>query len=401
MTLCNLTQRDPSLALAQGCWFKLICGASYQYLPAIRNLALVYTLAGVDCIDVAADVAVVTAARAGITAAFPFRQAAADRLGIAPGQPWLMISLKDGEDPHFRKAYFEATNCPQDCSQPCVSICPADAIAPTAPPRLPANQTLQVIPDRCYGCGRCLPVCPPAIIEAHSLQTTVAAIAPQLVPQVEAIEIHTQVGRQTEFARCWQTLRPYLSSLKLVSISCPDGDYPDGQGSTTDDLIHYLQTLYQIMQPLPGSLHLIWQTDGRSMSGDIGKGTTHSAIKLGQKVLNARLPGHVQLAGGTNQYTVDKLKQRQLLRLHSSLPRQPGPSQSWPTISGIAYGSYARRLVQPLIDPPWPLETLPDNLWRAVSLAHTLVSQLKAFTPPVIPPTPDTRPTSPSQPRYS
>lgn len=38
---------------------------SAQDLPAVRNLAVVYTLAGADCIDVAADEAVIEAARCG------------------------------------------------------------------------------------------------------------------------------------------------------------------------------------------------------------------------------------------------------------------------------------------------------------------------------------------------
>ena len=50
-------------------WFKLICGASYQHLPAIRNLALIYTLAGANCIDMAPDPATIAAAREGIAAA--------------------------------------------------------------------------------------------------------------------------------------------------------------------------------------------------------------------------------------------------------------------------------------------------------------------------------------------
>lgn len=35
----------------------------FQDLPAVRNLAVVYTLAGADCIDVAAEEAVIEAAR--------------------------------------------------------------------------------------------------------------------------------------------------------------------------------------------------------------------------------------------------------------------------------------------------------------------------------------------------
>lgn len=36
---------------------------AHQDLPAVRDLALVYTLAGADCIDVAAEEAVIEAAR--------------------------------------------------------------------------------------------------------------------------------------------------------------------------------------------------------------------------------------------------------------------------------------------------------------------------------------------------
>ncbi|MFM7437520.1 MAG: hypothetical protein ACKO2V_02805, partial [Snowella sp.] len=62
-------EASPLRSLRSGKWVKLICGASFQDLAAIRNLVLVYSLAGVDCVDVAADGAVITAAREGIFAA--------------------------------------------------------------------------------------------------------------------------------------------------------------------------------------------------------------------------------------------------------------------------------------------------------------------------------------------
>ncbi|MEM9161783.1 MAG: LdpA C-terminal domain-containing domain [Cyanobacteria bacterium P01_F01_bin.4] len=358
--------RNPFLSLEQGHWFKLICGASYQYLPAVRNLALVYTLVGADCIDVAAEPAVVAAATSGIAAArtvwershFADTRANAHPGGFDAGfsAPWLMVSLNDGEDPHFRKAAFDPLHCPTDCWRPCESICPADAIAfhPAAP---------GVIAERCYGCGRCLPVCPVNLIKTVANSPGVDAIASQLLPQVDAIEIHTQIGRTPAFARLWQQLRPSLKHLKLVAVSCPDGE----------GLIPYLKALYDIMQPL--GLPLIWQTDGRPMSGDIGAGTTHATIKAGQTVLNARLPGHVQLAGGTNQYTVEKLKELGLLR---SQPRLTGDL----AIAGVAYGSYARQLMMPLIEPCPKLEQNPQRLKDAIQLAHGLVSQLKPRSTP-------------------
>ena len=96
---------SPLESLVAGHWFKLICGASYQDLPTIRNLALTYTIAGADCIDVAADRAVVAAAKEGI-------ETAAKIAGFTPNtRPWFMASPKDGEDPRFRKAVVNQKTC--------------------------------------------------------------------------------------------------------------------------------------------------------------------------------------------------------------------------------------------------------------------------------------------------
>ncbi len=346
---------DSFHSLKSGHWFKLICGASYQNLPAIRSLALAYTLGGADCIDVAADPAVITAAMEGIEAAGSMR---------GGGKPWLMVSVNDGEDPHFRKAAFDETQCPPDCTRPCEQICPANAISDFS----------GVINERCYGCGRCLPVCPSELIYTKSYVSTPSIITPLIENMtIDALEIHTQVGHGALFQKLWQDISPYCEKLKLLAISCPDGP----------NLIDYLQSLYQIIAPLP--CPLIWQTDGRPMSGDIGPGTTRATIKLAQKVLAAQLPGYVQLAGGTNNTTVDKLKGAGLL--------QPPTTQL--CISGIAYGSYARNLLSPIIDQletfnskfdenlrnspsPLQLEDTPDLLSQAVELARNLILPLKS-----------------------
>ncbi|EPS60720.1 hypothetical protein M569_14083, partial [Genlisea aurea] len=110
---------SPVESLERGKWVKLICGASFEDVVDIRNLSMVYTLAGVDCIDCAADASVVNAVNEGIEAAiavFPIRR------------PWVMISVNDDEDLHFRKAEFDPNDCPEDCSRPCESVCPANAI---------------------------------------------------------------------------------------------------------------------------------------------------------------------------------------------------------------------------------------------------------------------------------
>ncbi|HBL14801.1 MAG TPA: 4Fe-4S ferredoxin, partial [Cyanobacteria bacterium UBA11162] len=118
----------PLRSLREGHWFKLICGASFQYLPAVRSLTLAYTLAGADCIDVAADPAVIAATQEALQVATHLEDEAQARGWGRRSRPWLMVSLNDGEDPHFRKAEFDPNLCPTDCPRPCEKICPAQAI---------------------------------------------------------------------------------------------------------------------------------------------------------------------------------------------------------------------------------------------------------------------------------
>ncbi|MEH2231209.1 MAG: LdpA C-terminal domain-containing domain [Nostoc sp.] len=379
----------PLQSLKQGDWFKLICGASFQHLPAVRSLTLAYTLAGADCIDVAADPAVIAAAQSGLQAAKSLAKDAQKRGFDYKGNlPFLMVSLNDGEDPHFRKAEFNPHECPTDCPRPCERICPAQAIVFDSI----KEDFSGVVSEKCYGCGRCIPICPYSIIYTASYVTTPGAIAPLVMSTgVDAVEIHTQVGRFAEFERLWQAISPWVDKLKLLAISCPDGE----------GMIDYLRALYDRIAPLKGAL--IWQTDGRPMSGDIGDGTTIAAVKLGQKVLAAKLPGYVQLAGGTNKYTVAKLKAMGLLKeageqgsrgagekgeFSSSAPLPVCPSAS---IAGVAYGSYARVLLSPILEQLENKEVSNTNmkatvrleedevlLWQAVELAHSLVSQIKS-----------------------
>ena len=74
-------------------WVKLICGASNEDIVSIEDLCAIYSAAGVDYIDVAADQSIVKAARNGINWA-------KEIFGSSPG---LMISISDGKDIHFER----------------------------------------------------------------------------------------------------------------------------------------------------------------------------------------------------------------------------------------------------------------------------------------------------------
>jgi Fe-S-cluster-containing hydrogenase component 2 len=374
----------PLRSLREGNWFKLICGASFQHLPAVRSLTLAYALAGADCIDVAADPAVVAAVQEALRAVVNLTDEARARGYDIDGLPWIMVSLSDGEDPHFRKAEFDPATCPSDCLRPCEQICPVGAIVFSQPPGFSG-----VTDSLCYGCGRCLSICPIQQISARSYVSTAAVLAPLVLAGVDAVEIHTQVGRFTDFNRLWQAIQPSVHHLQLIAISCPDGE----------GLIDYLWSLYELISPLPCAL--VWQTDGRPMSGDLGIGTTKAAVQLGRKVLAGGLPGYVQLAGGTNRHTVSKLQALGLMKQ---------PATHAPYIAGVAYGSYARSILAPILDKletlsladgqaassaaqsatlgltaslparsalPLRLEEYPALLWEAVDQAHTFVSEVK------------------------
>ncbi len=294
----------PEQALLRGRWVKWIAGASNQDLAAIEDLAGIYTLAGVHCLDLAADPAVVAAARRGIDGA------------VARGafRPWLMLSLSDGEDPHFRKAWFDPARCPPHCPRPCERVCPALAI-----------DARGVLPPRCYGCGRCLPACPLGLIEERQHLLTPAQV-PDLLAAIrpDAVELHTHPGRSAAFAeRLAQILRAGVP-LRRLSVSC---GLP--AQARTETLVAELWDRFRQLRS--AGLRPLWQLDGRPMSGDIGAGTAAAAVNLLRRVAPQAPPGPLQLAGGTNAHTL-------------ALVERPGV----PAVAGVAFGSVARSRLQPV-----------------------------------------------------
>ena len=67
------------------------------------------------------------------------------------------------------------------------------------------------------------------------------------------------------------------------------------------------------------------------MSGDLAATTSRDTVKLFEKIGSDLPPGLIQLAGGTNEKTYEFLKS-------NNLP------------DGIAFGSAARKIMQPLIE---------------------------------------------------
>ena len=325
--------------MRQGRWVKLICGASNQDLASIADLCAVYAAAGVHCVDVAADAAVVHAARLGL-------HWARQRTGSSP---WLMVSVSDGSDVHFRKAVFNPELCPSDCPRPCERVCPANAIT--------ADRGVEA--SVCYGCGRCLPACPQQLIHAQEHQVGLEGLSPLLQElQPDALEIHTAPERGAAFERTLQAVAASRVPLQRLAVSCG----LEGHGVTPADLARELWSRHSALRHL--GMRPLWQLDGRPMSGDVGAGTARAALRLWQQLRTIAPPGPLQLAGGTNDVTLDLLQ-----TLEPSTLARP---------SGVAFGGMARALLQPLLHQAEMRQTTlrdwPTGWEEAVTLARSLVT---------------------------
>ncbi|CAM9692316.1 unnamed protein product, partial [Laminaria digitata] len=99
-----------------------------------------------------------------------------------------------------------------------------------------------------------------------------------------------------------------VMSVPIRTVEEDLGGVKDGraglQGATGDGAVE--------ATPARAALN-VWQTDGRPMSGDTGRGATTACVRLAQKVLATEAvpfgdgQHFVQLAGGTNDRTAPKL----------------------------------------------------------------------------------------------
>ncbi|CAI5475600.1 unnamed protein product [Closterium sp. Yama58-4] len=363
----------PLQSLEAGRWVKLICGASFEDVADVRNLAFIYTLAGVDCIDCAADPAVVAAARDGISAAMAWAartlrdgpvygvEAAAaqrdGRVGEAAGElrgggvgedageglgdgrvgggdveggrrPWVMAHCIAAwhaasgsvmsSMPHLPLNHNSLTNC-------------SHSLIHSPPP--PFSLPFPFLPAPPHVCvSRLLPPLPPSAAEEHQRteQDTLALLRSGLV---DAIEIHTLPGHVDEFNALWASIGEAAGALKLVAVSLPD---------LGDSMPAAMHAMHRTMLPHLTAANL-WQLDGRPMSGDIGAGATRAAIRLAARVaaIHDRPPGYLQIAGGTNSHTFTALQQQGLLPASASDPERK--------FAGVAFGGHARKILAPVL----------------------------------------------------
>ena len=317
-------------------WVKLICGASNEDVLAIEDLCAIYAAAGVDYIDVAAEESIVQAARNGI-------KWAKEVCGASPG---LMISISDGKDIHFRKAIFDPLKCPPNCPRPCERICPTSAI-----------DHYGIKENKCYGCGRCINSCPLNLISEYEYNLSKNDLTKTLqLIKPNAVEIHTEINRLDSFKKVASIIKNSGIKLEKISVSC---GLNQSQKKPKDLSIAFWDR-YEIL--VKHNLPLVWQLDGRPMSGDLGPATGKDAVKLWENIESNLPPGLIQIAGGTNEKTHEFLK----------ITNYP---------DGIGFGSSARKIMKPFIEYAnknnKKLYEYPDKMALAIKKAKKLLKPWK------------------------
>jgi ferredoxin len=296
--------------LADGKYFKLVCGAGNENVTEVKRLALIYTLAGANGFDVSATPSIVTACMEGIDLAYEYT-AAGDGIKM---RPFITVSVGMPGDHHVRKAFI-VDDC-VDCGK-CIPVCPTDAI--------PDN--LEIIQEKCIGCGNCEAICPPkvaAIRYKHNDKALVDILPKCIAAGAENIELHAAVPGDERILEEWQVVSAAQPN-NYISM-CLDRFHLSNM-----HLIERIRAAYEIS----GERTLI-QADGVPMSGgEDDYNTTLQAISIAdviQKNLKAvdkrfaKLP--ILLSGGTNGQTAE------LARL-CGVPYQ-----------GVSLGTHARKIVK-------------------------------------------------------
>jgi hypothetical protein len=194
---------------------------------------------------------------------------------------------------------------------------------------------------------------------------------------VDAIEIHTQLGHEDYFRDLFSSIgRSVFENVKILAVSFPN---------MKNQTLGYLNKLQNIIESHESWKNFeglqIWQADGRPMSGDIGKGTARESVELAKRILyetngltdngiDFKSRRHfVQLAGGTNNYSIEVVQEEQLTNVVG--------------FGGFAFGGYARKFIGQCLNEleksenGAKIEEFPSEFNYCFKIASNLVRKIK------------------------
>jgi len=311
--------------------FKLVCGAGNEDPEEVKRLSMIYTLAGAVIHDVSANPEIVTAAKKGIEDAY----ALADEFKITISiTPYINVSIGIKGDPHIRKASIIPDKCNQ-CGR-CAQICRQEAII--------FKDKWHVEDYRCIGCGDCDGVCPAEAIEFTFKRADLKKILPKCVDAgCEMMELHAVSEDDVAVINDWVLLNNVIKD-NYISV-CLDRSLLSNKR-----LIERVKKMHEIT-----GQRMIVQADGVPMSGEGDDfNTTLQAVACADIVIKSGIPVIVLISSGTNSKSGILAKQCDV------------------NAHGISVGSYARKIVRPLIkDENFMYDK--DLIKKAIVIAENLV----------------------------
>lgn len=332
--------------LGQKNCFKLICGAGNENLEEVEKLVALYSVAGCRFFDFAVKEEVLAAAQRGLDFSISKER---------QNDYHFCVSIGTKNDAHFQKAQINVQKC-VGCGN-CVEVCPQKAILDAKMQRckdaksrlgfLP--QRFEVIEKNCIGCRKCHKICkfgaisfaphpsPPPQGGRENLFTAHCSL-------LTCIELH--VSDEDSAILQWEDL--CSQDYEMLSICI-------GRKVFSDEKIAELLKKMVAKRP---PYTVIIQADGNPMTGgEDDFETTLPAVETGLFIKSLNLPVYLILSGGTNSKTAQLCKEKGL------------------EVNGIAFGSYARKIVKKYIEREdfFENKTLFDE---ACSVAKNLLNSL-------------------------
>ena len=320
-------------------FFKLVCGASFEDVLIVENLAFLFSLVGADVLDVAPKADVIFAARRGIEKAnkIEIKEQSSERR-----TPIIMASIQLDSDPHFRKAVVDFNSC--DVCGACINVCPTEAFSKLSSP----ISELLYKPERCFGCGFCPEVCHVDALSMKEVKQDPSEIIDELLKLgISSVEFH--FGKNYKrLNTVWHQIKNKISFFKLISFSI------GWENADQEEIIHAAK----LCRSLAGK-NIIIQCDGKSMSGGQNKYSQNDmdAIEIAKIIDRENLGVYLQLAGGIHEGTAAKIRGF--------------------NIHGLAVGSRAKKMLLPYLNLP-DLDLNPIAMQEALTITKSFVAPIKS-----------------------
>lgn len=279
--------------------FKLICGAGNENLQEVERLVAVYAAAGCRFFDLANSEEVLQAAQRGLN--FSILKEEQENYHFC-------VSIGTKGDQHLQKARINQDICKR-CEQ-CRVVCPQKAI----------NQYLKVIKEKCIGCLKCKSACKHDAIEIH-FENKPFNFSTFRLFNISCIEFHASDTNEGEVDKIWDDLNKNFDGMLSLCL---------GRGKLSNEqVVNRVKRLIAQRKPYTTTI----QADGAPMSGGADDyKTTLQAVAMAEIIQNENLPVYLILSGGTNSKTADLAKLCEV------------------NVNGIAFGSYARKIVREYIE---------------------------------------------------